>query len=98
MSQIISNFSFQLHLQHRGKGMGLQILRPNPQCPRDAAPRQRAGIGKAKLLAAVQRRYSFYRCLHSFDAYAFQRFVIQEKVKDLLIRGQRAASQKLMVA
>ena len=45
--QIISNFSFQLHLQHRGKGMGL----PNPapkstKCPPDAAPRQRAGIGK----------------------------------------------------
>ena len=54
--------------------------------------------GKMKLLAAVQRRYSFYRCLHPFDAYAFQRFVIQEKVKDLLIHGQRAASQKLMVA
>jgi len=59
MSQIISNFSFQLHLQHRGKGMGLQILRPNPQCPRDAAPRQRAGIGKMKLLASVHVALAF---------------------------------------
>ena len=98
MSEIVGDLAFQLHLQHRRERMYVHLVRPDPQCARDAAPGQRPRIGKPQFLAGMEYADFLHRRLDSLDAQRFLGFVIDKQIQGLLILRQGASAQELGIA